>query len=125
MGEIINNRVVAVMGVSEDPSKYGNKIFKTLAGHKVKVYGVNKNGGTVIGQQIYKELSELPVKPQFVIMVVPPVAAMGIVQDCIKLGVEEIWFQPGTQNDEAIKLANDNGIKTTANACIMVKDGYW
>ncbi|MGB2579889.1 hypothetical protein AAIR98_001808 [Elusimicrobium simillimum] len=121
----LKGKHVTVVGVSEDPTKYGNKIFKTLRQDGLDVYAVGKRGGQVAGAEVYKTLSEVPGKVDFVIMVVPPPAAVPVVEEAIKLGVKEMWFQPGAENPEAEKLANDNGIKTTSRACVMVQGGFW
>lgn len=120
MGE----KIIAVIGVSEDAAKYGHKIFKTLKIDGEKVYGVNPKGGSVLGDKIYTSLSDIPETPTVVVMVISPHYTTPVVEDAIKLKIPEIWFQPGTQNKESIKLAEDNGIKTHS-ACFMVQNGYW
>lgn len=58
-------------------------------------------------------------------MVVPPPATVAVVEEAVKLGVKEVWFQPGAENKEAEQLAKDNGLKATSHACVMVQGGFW
>ncbi|MDR0291184.1 MAG: CoA-binding protein [Elusimicrobium sp.] len=121
----LKNKTVAVVGVSADAAKYGSKIFKTLKHDGADIYAVGRQDVKVMGEQVYKSLSELPKKPVLVIMVVPPAAAMPVVEEAVKLGVKEIWFQPGAENEEAENFAKNNGVAVTSHACIMVRGGYW
>ncbi|HNW43738.1 MAG TPA: CoA-binding protein [Elusimicrobiales bacterium] len=115
---------IAVVGVSDDASKYGHRIFRDLlkAGYPVK--GVNPKGGFVLGNNIYKSLSEIETRPDLVITVVPPAVTEQVVEECNKLGVKTIWLQPGSESPAAIEKAAAYGIKTIA-ACFMVQKGVW
>ncbi|MCL2888354.1 MAG: CoA-binding protein [Elusimicrobia bacterium] len=121
----LKNKVIAVVGVSTDPEKYGGKIFKTLKHDGADIYAVGRSDGKIMGEPIYKSLSELPKKPELVIMVIPPAASMPVTEEAVKLGVKEIWFQPGAENDAAENFAKNNGVAVTSHACIMVRGGYW
>jgi len=123
----MNNRefaLIAVIGVSDDASKYGHKIFRDLlkAGYPVK--GVNPKGGFVLGNNIYRDLAEIEKKPDLVITVVHPVVTEKIVETCNKLGIKTLWLQPGSESDAAIEKAKTYGIKTII-ACFMVEKGVW
>lgn len=117
---------IAVVGVSDNPEKFGYKIFMDLrdAGYDVEAVGVR--GGEVNGRTVYKTLKDLPEKPEIIITVVPPVGTDKIVDDAIVLGgVEEIWMQPGSQSEEAAEKARAAGIKVTDRGCFMVVHGIW
>lgn len=117
-------RKIAVVGASEDASKYGYKIFTTLLKSGEEVYGVNPKGGTVEGRKIYASLSDIPARPDVVIMVVPPLQTRPVVEEAIKLKIPEIWFQPGTQHPKSVALARANAIEAIED-CFMARGGYW
>ncbi len=119
------DKTVAVIGVSLDETKYGFSIFRDILAQNCKVYGINPKGGTILEQKIYPSLADLPEVPQLVITVVPPAATEAIVDECIKLGINTIWMQPGSESDAAIDKAKAAGIAVTARACFMVKFGFW
>lgn len=118
------NKVLAVFGVSADPSKYGYKIFNTLVQKGFRVVGINPKGGCVNGLPLYTRLSEAPQKAEVAIMVIPPVALLPAVQQCIAAGVKEIWFQPGAQSPAAFSLAEQAGL-TAVDSCFMADNGLW
>lgn len=111
----------AVIGVSADREKYGNKIYRDLRHSGYKVYGVNPKLAEIEGDPCYPDLASLPEKPAVVDMVVPPAAALSVVEACHQAGISRIWFQPGSESDEAIAKAEAYGIAVIANACIMLE----
>lgn len=115
---------IAVVGVSGDASKYGHKIFRDLLNAGYPVAGVNPKGGFVLGQNIYKSLSDIEKKPDLVITVVHPAVTELAVEECNRLGVKHVWMQPGSESDAAVAKAKEYGIKTTL-ACFMVAKGVW
>ncbi len=115
-----NRKTVAVVGVSKDEKKFGFKVFKDMIKKGQKVYGINPKVGVILGQKIYSKIQDIPEKPDLVITVVPPEVTEKIVDDCISIGIKEIWMQPGSESEKAIKKAQDNGISVIYNACIML-----
>jgi acetate---CoA ligase (ADP-forming) len=66
-------RSVAILGASNDPSKWGNWLADgALKGaHRRPVYLVNRNGAEVLGQRTYASLEEIPDAPELVVIAVP------------------------------------------------------
>lgn len=118
------HKTLVVFGVSQDPSKYGNKIFKTLVSKGFRVFGVNPKGGTAAGEKLWPELAAVPAQAKVAIMVIPPAALEEAVRQCIACGVKEIWFQPGAQSPRAYELAASAGIEAV-DACFMAENGLW
>lgn len=118
--EFVSHRLWAVVGVSEDPSKYGHLVFATLLDSGYKVLGVNPKNGQVLGQTIYRTLADLPEKPEVVDIVVPPAVTEQIVRQCLDLGLTRVWMQPGAESQEAIDFCEANGIQVVWDACAMV-----
>jgi len=118
------NKTIAVFGVSQDPSKYGYKIFSALLKKGFRVYGINPKGGVVDGQTVYARLADVPAAADVAVMVIPPAALIPAVQQCADAGVKEIWFQPGAQSDDAYDLAVTAGMEAV-NSCFMADNGLW
>lgn len=120
-----DRRAWAVFGVSlTDPSKYGSRIFKDLLAAGYTVYAVNPKGGTLFGKTVYPALADIPCEIYGAILVVPPAAVMGAVEQCIARGIKEIYFQPGARDPQAYQKAVAAGIEATEN-CFMAENGLW
>ncbi len=115
---------IAVIGVSEDADKYGHKIFRDLINAGYTVKGVNPKGGFVLGRNIYKSLEELEPKPDLVITVVHPDITEKVVEQCNKLGIKNLWMQPGSDSAKALEKAKEYGLNAIT-ACFMVRAGVW
>ena len=111
----------AVVGFSENPLKYGNIIFLDLQRAGYQVYPVNKRGGLIGGEKVYRSLADIPDLIDVVDVVVPPTQACEIVLECVKIGIGKIWLQPGAESLRAIGLCEDNGIQVIYNACAMME----
>jgi acetate---CoA ligase (ADP-forming) len=83
---------VAVVGASNDPSKYGNWLARgALEGeHRRAVYLVNRNGGEVLGRHAYASLAELPEPPELVAVAVPSASFEQAVDDALDVGARAL-----------------------------------
>nr|MBC7244380.1 CoA-binding protein [Chloroflexota bacterium] len=123
--DFINQRVWAVVGVSTDPNKFGNKIFRNLRDAGYTVYGVNSRGGYLEGQPLYRSLADLPERPVVVDVVVPPQVTEQVVQQCADLGITRVWMQPGAESEKAIEFCRQHGIKVVYGTCAMIRRRTW
>ena len=111
--------VWAVVGASNDRSKYGNRVYRTLRSAGYTVYAVNQRESQVEGDMAYSNLARLPQIPTVVNMVIPPQNALPVVQEAASLGVKALWFQPGAENPTAIQWAKTQGMDVIED-CILV-----
>lgn len=121
VAEFPKYRKWAVVGVSEDRSKYGNKIYRDLRDAGYQVFAVNPKLSTVEGDPCYASVQDLPEVPDVVDLVVPPTVSLKTVEDCLAAGAKRIWFQPGSESAEAVKKAQDGGMEVVYDACIMIQ----
>lgn len=118
---IPKNAIYAVAGVSANSDKYGYKVFKDLLDSGYKAYGINPKGGEILGQKIYADISNLPEKPDWLILVTQPEVSAKLAEEAIAAGIKNVWFQPGSESALAIEKCRAAGINCIANACIMIK----
>ena len=86
------------------------------------VVPINPKDENIEGDKAYTSIQMIEELPDIVNLVVPPPIAMKVAQNAVELGVEYLWFQPGSESDELKNWLKDNdGIKYLINACIMVE----
>ena len=117
------NNVFAVVGVSRNPSKFGHIIYQDLKSKGYKVYPINPNATMINGDNSYGSISEVPIKPDVVDMVVPPKVALVVVRECYELGIKKVWLQPGSESDEVIDFCYEHDIEVIYGMCVMVESG--
>ncbi len=113
--------VFAVVGVSQNPEKYGHQVYKDLKEAGYTVYPINPHLDEVLEDHCYSSLSDLPEKPDVVDTVVPPDVTEKIVEECKELKIDKVWMQPGSESEQAIEFCRQNGIKVVHDVCVMVK----
>jgi len=112
---------VAVVGATDNPSKYGYVIYRDLKRKGYRVFAVNPRRSTVDSDPAFKDLERLPEKPTIVNIVVPPPVAASVLKESLKLGLTNVWLQPGAESPENLAFLQENGFNYLANACIMVE----
>jgi len=116
----------AVVGASSDKNKFGYKCFDCYLRNGLKAYPINPKGETVLGQAAYKRLSDLPEPVQSVSIITPPVVTEAVVDEAIKLGVKNIWMQPGADSAAAVEKAEAAGLNVIyGGPCLLVELGYF
>jgi predicted CoA-binding protein len=115
----------AVFGASDDPRKYGHKVYACYLQKQRKAYPMNPKTKTVIGHTAYAELADLPEKVESISIITPPAVTELIVDKAIKYGVKNIWMQPGAESKTAVENAQKAGINVISGGpCLLVVLGY-
>lgn len=118
-------RKVAVIGFSDNPMRDSHSIAIYLKKYNYTVYGVNpKLGGkTIEGIKCFNKLADIPDEVEIIDIFRLPIAVPPIVQEAIKLNYKPavIWTQFGIINEEARKLALENGFEYVEDRCILVE----
>lgn len=113
--------VVAVVGATDNPQKFGNRIYLDLKGKGFRVYAVNPFRATVDDDPTYASLSELPVTPDILTFVVPPARTLRILEQAKDLGLKRVWIQPGAENEVVMAYLAEHQFDYVADDCIMVR----
>ena len=113
--------VVAVVGATDNPRKYGNLIYLDLKEKGFRVYPVNPTRVTVDGDPTFATLAELPEAPDIVNFVVPPTRTLRVLKQAKGLGFTTVWVQPGAENEDVLSYLDEQDFEYLANACIMVR----
>lgn len=117
--EMLAKKTWAVVGVTTDPDKYANMIYRRLRELHFQVYAVNPKYEQTEGDPCYPSLHDLPVVPEVINMVVSPKRAAGYLEEADELGIRYIWFQPGTHDDTIDELSERLGM-ISVKACVLV-----
>ena len=109
----------AVVGVTPDPFKFGYKIWKKLKNEGYNVFAINPFYDEVNGEKIYSNLKDVEEKIDVIDMVVPPKVTIDYLEQAKELGIENIWFQPDTFNDETIEKAESLDMEYIDDDCVL------
>ena len=118
--EFIAQKRFAVVGATENPGKYGHRIYKNLKSRGYEVYPINRRLKELEGTRCYASLADIPVKVDVVDFVVPPEVTEEILKECKEVGIDRIWLQPGSESEAAIAFCHENGLKVVHGVCVML-----
>ncbi len=118
----LTNRRIAVTGVSRTPGNHAaNAVYNRLKERGYEVFAVNPNATTVEGDPAYPDLGAVPGGVDAVVIGTAPDQAPATVQECIDLGIGDVWFHrgpgPGSANPSAARLGRDNGLAVIEGGC--------
>ncbi len=113
-------KVVAVVGVSRDPTKDSHIVARYLSQH-YRTYFINPYADEIAGQKVYASLKDLPEVPDIVDIFRAPDKVPPIVDEAIELGAKAVWLQIGIVNNEAAQKAKEAGLTVVQNRCLMVE----
>jgi predicted CoA-binding protein len=118
------NNTVGFIGATTQKEKWGYKKYIEIKNAGFKVYPINPKYDSVDGDECFPNLKSLieflNKNPDFVITIIPPKVTEKIVDQCILMGVNRIWMQPGSESEKAIKKCEKNNIKVIHGVCIVV-----
>lgn len=115
--------LVAVVGATDEPGKYGGRVYRDLKAKGYRVAPVSATRSTVDGDTAYKSLADLPEPPDIVNVVIPPHRTLQLLDEVAEIPDVAVWIQPGAADDAVRDRVEDLGIPALVDACIMVHSG--
>ena len=120
-------KTIAMVGISPKDNRPSYFAFKYLLERGYHMIPVNPGqaGGDILGQKVYSKLAEIPEPVDMVDIFRAAQYAHGVVEEALALKPRPkvIWMQLGIRNNEAAKLAEDNGLKVVMNRCPKIEYG--
>ena len=121
----LSGKRFAVIGASQDRSKYGNKVLRVYTQNNLDVVPVNPTADEIEGLTAYRDLPSIPGAIDGISIVTPPRVTETVVAQALSLGIKNIWMQPGAESSEAVELAQHAGANVIAGGpCILVALQY-
>jgi predicted CoA-binding protein len=114
-------RTIAVVGLSDDPSKPSHYVSAYMQRQGYRILPVNPALTEVLGEPCYPSLTALPTQPDVVNVFRLPRAIPPIVDEMITLGLRNLWVQLGIRSPEAAQRAEAAGIHVVMDRCILIE----
>ena len=115
------NNLIALVGASNDPTKYGNKILLNLVSKGYNVAPVNSKEKTIAGIKSYKNVLDLKESLSIINFVVPPEIGFEITKELVENNYDNFWYQPGAESKDISSYLIENSKNFIDDKCIMVE----
>ena len=113
-------RRIAVVGLSDDPSRPSYDVASYLKSVGKEILPVNPNHKTVMGLPCYPSLAAVPGPIDVVDVFRRPEFCAEVVRDAVEVGAKGVWLQSGIRSAEARAIARQAGIDYVENRCLKV-----
>jgi predicted CoA-binding protein len=117
-------RRVAVVGLSENPSRASNVVAKYLLKHGFEVIPVNPKYNEVLGQKCYPDLVSIPTSVDIVDLFQRAERVPPFVDDAITIGAKVVWMQLDIVHEEAARKARSAGLEVIMDRCIKIDHAH-
>jgi uncharacterized protein len=115
-------KVVAVIGASSNPRKFGNRAVRAFRRQGYTVVPINPHEREVEGLETYRSVLDVPGTIDMATIYVPPAVGEQVIEEIAKKGIQEVWLNPGAESDALIARARALDIQPIV-ACSIVGIG--
>ena len=114
---------IAMVGVSNDPTKASTIVMKYMQKYGFKVYPVNPKaeGQKILGEDVCGKITDIKDKVDIVNVFRPSKEALDIAKDAVNIKAKVLWLQLGIKNEQAKKLVIKNKIEYIDNRCTKME----
>ena len=114
---------IAMIGVSNDPTKASTIVMKYMQKYGFKVFPVNPKakGQKILGEEVFEKITDIKDQVDIVDVFRPSKEALNIAKDTVNIGAKVLWLQLGIRNDEARSLVESENIQYIENKCTKME----
>ena len=122
LGILRRAKSVAIVGASPNPARSSYFVGTYLQqSSDYRVYFVNPNADTILGEKAYRDLASLPEVPDIVDVFRKASDIPSVIDDVLAVGASTVWVQLGVCNEEAAVYGEEHGLTVVMDRCIKVE----
>ena len=111
-------KTIAVVGLSPNPARPSYGVSKAMQGFGYTIIPVHPAAKEILGARTYPTLSDIPVAVDLVNVFRRPEHIDEVVDECLRLGLKNVWIQEDIVNEPAALRAQAGGMTVVMNRCI-------
>ena len=112
-------KTVAVIGASQDRTKFGNRAVREFQSLGYDVVPINPGEDEIEGLRAYRSVLDVPQAVDVATVYVPPNEALAVVEDVAKKGIPELWLNPGADGPLVVERARQLGLNPIVACSLM------
>jgi len=113
--------VIAVVGLSRDPSKAAHAVPAGLKAAGFRVVPVNPEATELLGERAFATLTDIPFPIDLVLVFRPASFAPAIAEQAVAIGAKALWLQQGIYSSAARRIAEQAGLAYVEDRCAGVE----
>ena len=114
---------IAMIGVSNDPTKASTIVMKYMQNYGFKVFPINPKakGQKILGEKVFEKLTDIKDQVDIVDVFRPSKEALDIAKDSVSIKAKVLWLQLGIKSEEAKKIVEENKIEYVEDKCTKME----
>ena len=122
LGILRRAKSIAIVGASPNAARSSYFVGTYLmSSSDYRVYFVNPNADTILGQKAYPDLASLPEVPDVVDVFRKSSDIPSVIDDVLAVGATTVWLQLGIWNEEAARFGESKGLTVVMDRCIKIE----
>jgi predicted CoA-binding protein len=117
----LNLSTIGFVGVSSKKKDFSQGLFKEMKKHFRRVIPINPQIEAIDDSTCYPSLASIPEKIEGLFIMTSPINSKQIVQKCIDLNIDNLWFHrgvgQGSLDDEIYYFAKERGLNIIPGYC--------
>ncbi|MBW9207683.1 CoA-binding protein [Mumia sp. zg.B53] len=113
----------AVVGLSGDPSRTAFQVAKVMQTRGKRIVPIHPDAPTVLGEQGYATLSDVPFPIDVVDVFRRSEAAGPFADQAVAIGARAVWFQLGVIDVAAFERTRAAGLAMVMDTCPLIEWG--
>ncbi len=116
-------KTIAMIGVSQNPSRPSTIVMKYMQKYGYKVIPVNPRikGKKILGEKVFEKITDIKESVDIVDVFRPSKEAYEIAEGAVKIGAKVLWLQLGISDENAKKLVEKNDMNYIENKCTKME----
>jgi uncharacterized protein len=119
--DFLDQKRIAVVGVSRDPANFSVKLFEELCRRGYDVVPVNPNTAEVQGRRCFARVQDIQPPVEAALLMTSPEATEAVVNDCAEAGIRRVWMyratDKGSVSAKAVAFCQEQGIRVVPGEC--------
>ena len=114
---------IAMIGVSNDPTKASTIVMKYMQEYGFKVFPVNPSAKDqkILGEEVFAKITDIKSSIDMVDVFRPSNEALEIAKDTVKVGAKVLWLQLGIRSNAAKSIVELNKIEYIEDKCTKIE----
>ena len=114
---------IAMIGISNDPTKASTIVMKYMQKYGFKVFPVNPKakGQKILGEEVFEKITDIKDRVDIVDVFRPSKEALDIAKDTVSIKAKVLWLQLGIKSEEAKKIVEENKIEYVEDKCTKME----
>lgn len=118
--EFLDQKNIAVAGVSRTKHKFGNTIFRELEKKGYNLFPVNPNMDEFEGKKCFKNIASLPAEVTGIVINTKPAVTGSLIKEAEAKGIQNIWLQQGSADKIVTAGLENSRLNIVSGKCILM-----